>query len=263
MENQEGKLVRLEELISKNYNQLNENDLYIWQYISAHRKECEKLSIDELASRCHASRTTVLRFSKRLGLKGYAELKVYLRIDNQNYQYKQTGVELVYERYQAYIKDIKKRDMTRVIEMIANAKNTYAYGTGSIQNNVAAELKRSFLIVNKMFFTIQSTNETNAFEEIITDQDLIVIISYSGENEQAVQFAKKLKMKGVPIISITATQNNTLSHLADEALYVDVPNIVNPLGPRYEGLVNYFILIDFILVKYMDYYERKMNSDIR
>ena len=73
MENQEGKLVRLEELISKNYNQLNENDLYIWQYISAHRKECEKLSIDELASRCHVSRTTVLRFSKRLGLKGYAE----------------------------------------------------------------------------------------------------------------------------------------------------------------------------------------------
>ena len=135
-------------------------------------------------------------FLNVLGLKGYAELKVYLRIDNQNYQYKQTGVELVYERYQAYIKDIKKRDMTRVIEMIANAKNTYAYGTGSIQNNVAAELKRSFLIVNKMFFTIQSTNETNAFEEIITDQDLIVIISYSGENEQAVQFAKKIKDEG-------------------------------------------------------------------
>mgnify|MGYP000968047963 CR=1 FL=1 len=36
--------MRLEELINKNYNRLNENDLYIWQYISAHRKECEKLS---------------------------------------------------------------------------------------------------------------------------------------------------------------------------------------------------------------------------
>ena len=34
--------------------------------------------------------------------------------------------------------------MTRVIEVIANAKNTYAYGTGSIQNNVAAELKTFF-----------------------------------------------------------------------------------------------------------------------
>ena len=41
--------MRLEELINKNYNRLNENDLYIWQYISAHRKECEKLSIDDLS----------------------------------------------------------------------------------------------------------------------------------------------------------------------------------------------------------------------
>ena len=88
--------MRLEELINKNYNRLNENDLYIWQYISAHRKECEKLSIDDLANHCHVSRTTILRFSQRLGLKGYTELKVYLRIDNQTYQHKQTGLELVY-----------------------------------------------------------------------------------------------------------------------------------------------------------------------
>lgn len=255
--------MRLEELINKNYNQLNENDLYIWQYISAHRKECEKLSIDDLASRCHVSRTTVMRFAQRLGLKGYTELKVYLRIDNQQHQYKQTGLELVYQKYQAYMNEMKTKDMTRVIEMIVQAKNIYTYGTGSIQNNVAAELKRSFLIVNKIFFTIQSTNETDAFEGIITNQDLIIIISYSGENKQAIQFAKKLKMKGVPLISITATQNNTLSYLSDESLYVDVPNVLNPLGPRYEGLVNYFILVDFILVKYMDYCERKMNDDTR
>lgn len=255
--------MRLEELMNKNYHQLNENDLYIWQYISSHRKECEKLSIDELASRTHVSRTTIMRFAQRLGLKGYTELKVYLRIDNQNQQYKQTGLELVYQKYQKYMSETKEKDMTRVIELISNAKNTYAYGTESIQNNVAAELKRSFLIVNKIFFTIQSTNETDAFEEIITNQDLLVIISYSGENKQAIQFAKKVKMKGVPLISITATQNNTLSHLADEALYVDVPNILNPLGPRYEGLVNYFVLIDFILVKYMDYHERMIENDNR
>lgn len=252
--------MRLEELVNKNYNQLNENDLYIWQYISAHRKECEKLSIDDLAMRCHVSRTTILRFSKRLGLKGYTELKVYLRIDNQHYQYKQTGLELVYQRYQEYMKEIKEKDMTAIIQMIAHSQNIYTYGTGTIQNNVASELKRSFLIVNKLFFNIQSTNETDAFEGIITSHDLIIMISYSGENQRAIEFAKKLKMKGVPMITITATQNNTLSHLADESLYVEVPNILNSLGPRYEGLVNYFVLIDFILVKYIDYHERKLNS---
>lgn len=75
--------MRLEELVNKNYQSLNENDLYIWNYIIRHRKECERLSIDDLASKCNVSRSTILRFSKRLGLKGYAELKVFLRIDNQ------------------------------------------------------------------------------------------------------------------------------------------------------------------------------------
>ena len=52
--------MKLEELINKNYRQLNENDLYIWNYINHHKKECEHLSIDELALRCNVSRSTIL-----------------------------------------------------------------------------------------------------------------------------------------------------------------------------------------------------------
>lgn len=254
--------MRLEELINKNYNHLNENDLYIWQYIRTHRKECEKLSIDDLANRCHVSRTTILRFSQRLGLNGYTELKVYLRIDNQTYQHKQTGLDLVYQTYHNYMDQIKAKDLTDVIKLIDQAENTYVYGTGSIQNNVASELKRSFLEVGKLFFHIRSMNETYAFESMMTSHDIIIMISYSGENKQILNFAKKLKAKSVPIIAITATQDNTLSHIADESFYVEVPNLLNPLGPRHEGLVNYFILIDFILVKYLDYHERKMTNDV-
>ena len=255
--------MRLEELINKNYNRLNENDLYIWQYISAHRKECEKLSIDDLANHCHVSRTTILRFSQRLGLKGYTELKVYLRIDNQTYQHKQTGLELVYQTYHNFMDKIKEKDITHVIEIIDQAENAYVYGSGSIQNNVAAEIKRSFLEVGKLFFTIRSMNEPYAFEEMMTRRDMIIMVSYSGENKQIIEFAKKLKAKSVPIIAITATQDNTLSHIANESFYVEVPNLLNPLGPRHEGLVNYFILIDFILVKYLDNHERNMTSDVR
>lgn len=47
--------MKLEELVNRNYQQLNDNDLYIWNYIIHHRKECERLSIDELALRCSVS----------------------------------------------------------------------------------------------------------------------------------------------------------------------------------------------------------------
>lgn len=54
--------MKLEELVNRNYQQLNDNDLYIWNYIIHHRKECERLSIDELALRCSVSRSTILRY---------------------------------------------------------------------------------------------------------------------------------------------------------------------------------------------------------
>lgn len=250
--------MHLEELINRNYAQLNENDHYIWNYISTHRKECERLPIEALALHCHVSRTTILRFSQRLGLKGYAELKVLLRMDNEASQELQTGVELVYDTYTKYMDEIKRRDYSAVIEYISKAKNAYVFGTGSIQNNVAAEIKRSFLIVGKLFFTITSANESYVFADIINPEDVIIMISFSGENMQVLEFARKLKARNVPIISITVSRNNTLSHMADEALFVDVPDICNPLGPRYQGLVSYFLLLDFILVKYIDFHERNL-----
>ena len=72
-----------QELINKHYNILNENDIYIWNYISNNKKECESLSIDNLAHKCNVSRTTILRFAQKISLKGYSELKLYLKLENQ------------------------------------------------------------------------------------------------------------------------------------------------------------------------------------
>lgn len=253
--------MRLEDFINTNYDKLNENDKAIWAYINEHRQLCERLSITALAERCHVSRTTILRFAKRLGLKGYTELKVHLRIDNAGSHEAQTGLDHVYTTYKEYMDEIKQKDFTNIIEYIRKAENAYVYGTGSIQNNVAMEIKRSFLFMDKLFFNITSANESYIYADVITQKDVIIMISFSGENAQLLEFAKKLKMKGVPIISITATKNNTLTYMANEALYVEVPDLLNPLGSRYQGLVNYFILIDFIVVKYMDYHERMVAHD--
>ena len=70
--------MRIEELINDHYQELSENDLIIWQYIEQHKEECRNLAINELAQRCHVSKTTILRFAQKLSLKGYSELKAYL-----------------------------------------------------------------------------------------------------------------------------------------------------------------------------------------
>ena len=56
--------MKLEELVNRNYQQLNDNDLYIWNYINNHREVCTKITIEDLGKKCNVSRTTILRFSK-------------------------------------------------------------------------------------------------------------------------------------------------------------------------------------------------------
>ena len=62
------------------------------------------------------------------------------------------------------------------------------------------EIKRTFLYVDKLFFNITSANESYIYSEVIDHNDVIIMISYSGENASMLEFAKKLKTKSVPII---------------------------------------------------------------
>ena len=55
--------MRLEELLNQYSDRLSENDLYIWDYVEKHKKQCENMTIEELARKCNVSRTTVLRFT--------------------------------------------------------------------------------------------------------------------------------------------------------------------------------------------------------
>ena len=253
--------MKIAELVNKHYASLSENDLHIWQYIMKHKKECCNLSITELAVCCHVSRSTIMRFAQKLGLKGYTELKVYLRMDGKKEKKKQQGIDQIYDIYSRYMKKLKEQDMTHVIELISYSENVYVYGTGIVQNNLASELKRYFLEVDKLFILMSGRHEAKIYEDIITQKDVVFIISYSGENEHAVDFAQKLKVKDVPVITITFSSENTLSHLADEAFYIDTPMVIKSSGYPHEGLVGYFLLIDFLVTKYIDYHERKLELE--
>ena len=244
--------MKLEELINKNYRQLNENDLYIWNYINHHKKECEHLSIDELALRCNVSRSTILRFSKRLGLKGYAEFKVFLRINNQS----DSDSLIVNNIYNGYIEMIQQFEGYRyhdIARCIYEAKNLFVYGTGLIQENTAQYLKRSFSMVNKLFLDIDCLADFEGYINLFEADDVFISISYAGENKRLLDYIYRLKTKGIIVIAIVANNNCTLSHISDYSLHVRTMPIITNMGRR-EYLVGiYFVLVDFILANYIEY----------
>lgn len=254
--------MRLEELVNTNYHQLNENDLYIWDYIIHHRKSCEKLSIDDLALRCNVSRSTILRFTKRLGLKGYAEFKVYLRMANQMGS-RHEAVENIYQQYTQAIEQYKEYPYIDIVKKIDQANHLYVHGTGTLQESVGQYLKRAFWVTNKMFLDIHISADLNAYINIMESDDVFVAISYSGENKKLIEDIYKLKTKGVIVIALVVEKNCTLAHIADYCLYVNVLPYMSHLGRREALVSQYYVLIDFILLNYNEYIKRKEHNNVR
>lgn len=250
----------ISELFDKHYDNLNDNDVYIYDFILKNKLLCEHLSITELSLQCHISKSTILRFCQRLGLKGYSEFKTLLSIENSTIIKPSTScINDSYQCYHKYLDELSKKDFSSIIERIDQAENLYVLGSGDFQDSAAMELKRSFLQVHKMFLPIESNQEFEVYEHLIQENDVIIIISYSGENKKIIEFAKALHIKHVSIISITTQQSNTLAKLSNEQLYL--PSIHIQPNVHYEGFANYFMLIDFLVLNYIDYHREELAHE--
>lgn len=243
----------LKDKILKNYEKLNKTDLDIWNFIENHKKAVTDYTINELADALHVSRTTITRFIKKIDLRGYSEFKVLLDMENQF-----CVSEISYNEYNnfftlltKYIDLLKNKDFEHEISMIESANNIFSYGTGDIQTAVAEELRRMFLSTGKLIYVLGdktlNKNIFNAFKE----KDLIIIISLSGNNKEAVNMAKAAKLSNAKVLSITDIKNNSLTSVSDHSIFIDSPEI-NFLQkfPNYQFTSLYFILAEILFIKY-------------
>lgn len=245
--------MRIDDLVNLHYDKLNQNDLYIWKYVSGNRKECSGLTIDELASRCNVSRTTILRFAQKLSLKGYSELKVYLKWENKENKPDIDIIENVCNVLRNGIDEMQKTNYDKICKMIYESKRVFIYGTGFFQSLVAQELKRVFLSGKKCFSIINGVKEIDLVLDTLTPEDLVIVISYSGESSQVKSFAKQLLIKNVPFISMTQFKTNDLARLSNESIYINT-KVINIGEDMQYNLTNlFFIFVELLFLKYVSY----------
>ena len=73
----------------------------------------------------------------------------------------------------------------------------------------------------------------------ITEGDLLIAISGSGETEQLIAFTKRARSFGASIVLLTAKQNSTIRELADEVFQIGAPEVYAtvigmPMGTVFE-----------------------------
>lgn len=246
--------MKLEELVNKYYQKLNNNDRHIWNFICAHRDHCYNYTIEEFSEKCNVSKATLFRFSKKISLNGFSELKSRLKWEHDVKERRGTeSLDTVCESYHKIIEDIRKRDCNKIFQLIEQANRVFVYGTNATQKAVADEFKRIFLSVNKCFYVINGSDMIESLVQVVQPNDVIIIISLSGDNLSVVKMARQLVLKKIPIISITKLKNNELALISDESLYINTMTLKTNLDVEYETTTPYFILIELLFLKYQLY----------
>lgn len=247
----------LESLVEKNYDTLNENDLYIWQYIYHHKEQCQKMSIQQLAKMCNVSHTSILRFTRKIGLDGYSELKVYLKLGlEQKSDFNRHMIYLSVNELVNTLKDLEERDLDPVLQYISEARHVFIYGTGEVQYNTALEFKREFAYRRRIMHVIEGKSEVDTVLHTANREDVFIIISLSGDNETAVNLAKTLRRLEIPSIGIALNTKNLLEKYCDEFIGFTCSSFhTGYYNVQYSCTGHFFMLCNILFLKYLEYKE--------
>lgn len=236
----------------------------IWRHVLNDKQHAANLTIDELASETNVSRTTISRFVKKIGLEGYSEFKVFLRLekDDEIGDVSTQDYNLACDAIINYVEEQKTKNYDDACKLIYNANKIIIYGSGDIQRSVAAQLKRMFMSCQEMIYDIAGSTVDRSYYKMIDEGDVMILISLSGNNENVLDIARKMKILGAKIISITEFKNNQLTAISDEALYISSTNL-NFLKdyPDYKITMLYYVLAELFFIRYSIYKKNRLHQE--
>ncbi|MCM3784596.1 MurR/RpiR family transcriptional regulator [Neobacillus mesonae] len=225
-----GGLVRLKEF----YETLNPSERKIAAYILQQPSEIIELSVAELAAKSGASQAAIIRLCKTIGFKGYQDLKLKVAGDLQEAD-EQAGYQEIRpnDSVSAMIRSVSNNNIQsirdtlkimdeamveRAVSLMDQARRIYFFGVGA-SNLIAMDAQQKFLRINKMSFSFADPHQQLTSAVTMTEEDVAVCISYSGETAEVLRAAEIVRERGAEVISMTKYGHSKLSKLATVPLY--------------------------------------------
>ena len=231
--------MRLEEIINKYRQNLNDTDMVIWKYILQHRAAARHISIHELARACAVSSTTIVRFAQKLGFDGFGELKAVLKMETPApTDYSKDVLNDLGTFYDTTWHKLITRNYDEASRLMHESNRIFAFASGFVQENVVQELKRLFFYDGVLIYNVQGRMEMESIMRTLTPDDLFIFV--------------------------TQLHDNTLASLSTTNLYVS-PALFQLYSADeertpYKSMMPYFMLIELWYVKYRLYLQEQKDK---
>lgn len=203
----------------------------IGDYIVRNPKKVVDMTVGELAKECGVSEASVSRFCKRIELKGFHHLKISLarelvdakddgeisgHISVDDMEGSLRGIlSNKMEELRQTVAMMDSEELKKILDVINNADTVLMAAVG---NTIPVAMDGAYKL-NQIGIRAMSTPiwETElGYSYNLTDKDVVVAISNSGESTGVIRILEAAKSRGAVTISIT---NNARSSVAELSTY--------------------------------------------
>lgn len=219
--------------IHRVYRSLPEKKRRIADYILNNPGKVIRDSITNLAKDCDCNQTTIVRFCREIGYKGFPEFKISLASDMSGPLHQFVGriepgddfskvKQELLNTYTMALNDtfslLQEEDLKKSASYISRAKRILFAGVGA-SGLVAADAQSKFMRhgFHSIYYGDSHFQKINI--ALLDSSDLLIAISFSGETREILEAARIAKDNGVPLISITNFTKSKLVGLSDLSLF--------------------------------------------
>ena len=215
------------------YDKMGKAEKQIADWIFENPGKIISLSIVELAEQCKCGEATIVRFSKRLGLGGYQELKIslasegggsavstHITPDDSAYEIFEKVCNDIYISLEKTKKSITPEHILNAASQLSNAGKIVIFGLGN-SAAIAIDASHKFMGAG-----LNATAYTDNHMQVIAashlgKNDVALGISHSGSSKDIVEALKVAKENGAATISITSKGKSPILKQSDIVLYTD------------------------------------------
>lgn len=190
-------------------------------------------SINEVAERLSVSPALIVKVSKKLGFSGFKQLKESLYEQSEAQSYAPSERLLPDDSVEKIVSKVLQNSINALTEILnfvdvgmvdaaadalLKARNIELFAVGG-SSIICEDFQHKLLRIGIKSSVPKDRHLMLMSASIMTDQDVVLVVSHSGQTVDLMDAVRQAKQSGATVISITNNYHAELSSLSDIPLY--------------------------------------------
>ena len=246
---------------------LNQTERKLFDYVVKNMDDVKEMSIQKFASGQFLSTTTIFRFTQKLGFTGYSDFINSLLVTAHEQQRESfpeiTGAQNCSKNYlENVIESVRvmsPKSVKKIVDSLNQKPRIYIL-TDDNTHTIGQYCERLFIGLGFHAYFPETAYQRQNLINRIRSQDMIIALSYSGQDEVLIDFIQRILLTEQPhLLSITRAENNPLESLSDSNFYIFADEI-NVNGMSLTSNITMLMIIELLIYEYISASQVKVEG---